>query len=94
MAVGEEPKLIFPGLAGFYGRFSPFSYAFMRFVTVTIKASHGIQKNTQYPDLEFAPNIAAKGLPFAEALAYLTFFADRSRRRASRSGCLPGLRRP
>ena len=28
------------------------------------------------PISKFAPNIAAKGLPFAEGLAYLTYFAE------------------
>jgi len=28
------------------------------------------------PIAKFAPNIAAKGLPFAEGLAYLTYFAE------------------
>jgi putative oxidoreductase len=76
MAAREQPKLVFPGLAGFYGRFSPFSYAFMRFATGAILVPHGIQKILNTPIAKFAPNIAAKGLPFAEALAYLTYFAE------------------
>lgn len=75
-AAQGEPKLIFPGLAGFYGRFSPFSYALMRFATGAILVPHGIQKVLNVPIAKFAPNIAAKGLPFAEALAYLTYFAE------------------
>jgi putative oxidoreductase len=76
MAAREGPTLVFPGLAGFYGRFSPFSYAFMRFATGAILVPHGIQKILNTPIAKFAPNIAAKGLPFAEALAYLTYFAE------------------
>lgn len=76
MAAYEETKLIFPGLAGLYRRFSPFSYAFMRFATGAILVPHGIQKVMSVPIVKFAPNIAAKGLPFAEALAYLTYFAE------------------
>jgi putative oxidoreductase len=76
MAVHDEPKLIFPGLARFYQRFSPFSYAFMRFATGAVLLPHGIQKVLNVPVAKFAPNIAAKGLPFAEALAYLTYFAE------------------
>ena len=76
MAVHDEPKLIFPGLAGLYRRFSPFSYAFMRFATGAVLLPHGIQKVLNVPIAKFAPNIAAKGLPFAEGLAYLTYFAE------------------
>ena len=76
MAVNDQPKLIFPGFAGFYGRFSPFSYALMRFAAGAILVPHGIQKILNTPVAKFAPNIAAKGLPFAEALAYLTYFAE------------------
>jgi putative oxidoreductase len=76
MVARDEPKLIFPGLAGFYERFSPYSYAFMRFVTGAILLPHGVQKILTVPISKFAPNIAAKGLPFAEGLAYLTYFAE------------------
>ena len=76
VAVHDEPKLIFPGLAGLYRRFSPFSYAFMRFATGAVLLPHGIQKVLNVPIAKFAPNIAAKGLPFAEGLAYLTYFAE------------------
>ena len=76
MAVHDQPKLFFPGFAGFYGRFSPFSYALMRFAAGAILMPHGVQKILNTPIAKFAPNIAAKGLPFAEALAYLTYFAE------------------
>jgi putative oxidoreductase len=76
MAAEGEARLIFPGLAGFYQRFSPYSYGFMRFATGAILLPHGIQKVLTVPISRFAPNIAAKGLPFAEALAYLTYFAE------------------
>src|SRR5260370_604843 len=76
MATRDEPKLIFPGLAGFYQRFSPYSYAFMRFATGAVLVPHGVQKILTVPISRFAPNIAAKGLPFAEGLAYLTYFAE------------------
>jgi putative oxidoreductase len=76
MASQDEQKLIFPALSGIYQRFSPFSYAFMRFATGAILVPHGIQKMLNTPIAKFAPNIAAKGLPFAEALAYLTYFAE------------------
>lgn len=76
MAAHDEPKLIFPGLAGLYQRFSPYSYALMRFATGAILVPHGVQKILNTPVAKFAPNIAAKGLPFAEGLAYLTYFAE------------------
>jgi len=76
MAAHAEPKLIFPGLEGLYERCSPYSYALMRFATGAILVPHGIQKILNTPIAKFAPNIAAKGLPFAEALAYLTYFAE------------------
>jgi putative oxidoreductase len=76
MAAHDEPKLIFPALGGLYQRFSPFSYAFMRFATGAVLVPHGVQKVLNVPISKFAPNIAAKGLPFAEALAYLAYFAE------------------
>jgi putative oxidoreductase len=76
MAAHDRPKLVFPALAGLYERFSPFSYAFMRFATGAVLLPHGIQKVLNVPIAKFAPNIAAKGLPFAEGLAYLTYFAE------------------
>jgi putative oxidoreductase len=76
MAVREQTKLIFPALAGIYERLSPYSYALMRFAAGAILAPHGVTKILNTPIAKFAPNIAAKGLPFAEALAYLTYFAE------------------
>ncbi len=76
MPAHNEPRLVFPGLAGLYLRFSPFSYSFMRFATGAILLPHGLQKVLSVPISKFAPNIAAKGLPFAEGLAYLTYFAE------------------
>ena len=76
MAARDEPGLVFPALGDFYRRFSPYSYALMRFATGAILVPHGVQKILNTPIAKFAPNIAAKGLPFAEALAYLTYFAE------------------
>jgi putative oxidoreductase len=76
MTAHDEPKLIFPGLAGLYKSFSPYSYALMRFATGAILVPHGVQKILNTPIAKFAPNIAAKGLPFPEAFAYLTYFAE------------------
>lgn len=76
MVTPDGPKLIFPGLAGVYQRFAPYSYPLIRFATGAILVPHGVQKILNTPIAKFAPNIAAKGLPFAEALAYLTYFAE------------------
>jgi putative oxidoreductase len=76
VAANDGTKLIFPALGGLYQRFSPFSYAFMRFATGAVLVPHGVQKILNTPIAKFVPNIAAKGLPFAEALAYLTYFAE------------------
>ena len=37
-------RLLLPQLAGFYGSFAPYSYAFMRFCTGMVLLPHGIQK--------------------------------------------------
>jgi putative oxidoreductase len=76
MVTRDEPQLIFPGLAGFYERFAPYSYTLIRFATGAILVPHGVQKILNTPIEKFALNIAAKGLPLAEALAYLTYFAE------------------
>jgi putative oxidoreductase len=76
MTADHRPKLVFPALAGFYERLSPYSYAFMRFVTGAVLVPHGVQKILNVPIEKFAPNIAAKGLPFPEVLAHLTYAAE------------------
>jgi putative oxidoreductase len=72
----EETRLVFPGVAGFYQRFSPYSYALIRFAAGAILVPHGVQKILNTPIAKFAQNIAAKELPFPEALAYLTYCAE------------------
>jgi len=76
MTAHGETKLVFPALAGLYESCAPYSYAMMRFATGAILVPHGVQKILNTPIAKFAPNIAAKGLPFAEALAVLTYFAE------------------
>jgi putative oxidoreductase len=76
MAARNETKLVFPTLAGLYESCAPYSYAIMRFATGAILVPHGVNKILNTPIAKFAPNIAAKGLPFPEALAYLTYFAE------------------
>jgi putative oxidoreductase len=72
----DQPKLIVPALGALYQRFSPYSCALMRFATGAILVPHGVQKILNTPIAKFAPNIAAKGLPLPEALAYLTYFVE------------------
>jgi len=76
MAARDETKLVFPGLARLYGSCAPYSYTIMRFATGAILVPHGVNKILNTPIAKFAPNIAAKGMPFPEALAYLTYFAE------------------
>src|SRR5689334_1941782 len=76
MAADRKMKLVFPALAGLYENCAPYSYAIIRFATGAILVPHGVQKILNTPIAKFAPNIAAKGLPFSEALAYLTYFAE------------------
>lgn len=72
----DPQRLIFPNLAGFYQCGSPYAYAFMRFVTGAVLLPHGVQKVFCRTIARYTEVIAAKGLPFAEVLAYLTFFAE------------------
>ncbi len=76
MNQSDRTKLIVPALDGLYQAFSPYSYSFMRFATGAVLVPHGVQKILNVPIAKFAPNIAAKGLPFPEVLAYLTYFAE------------------
>jgi putative oxidoreductase len=76
LAARDETKLVFPALAGLYESCAPYSYAIMRFATGAVLVPHGVNKILNTPIAKFAPNIAAKGLPFPEVLAYLTYFAE------------------
>ena len=76
MVARDETKLVFPALAGLYESCAPYSYAIMRFATGAILVPHGVTKILNTPIAKFAPNIAAKGLPLPEVLAYLTYFAE------------------
>jgi len=72
----DRNKLVFPSLAKLYERFSPFSYAFMRFATGAVLVPHGVQKVLFASIGKYSEIIASKGLPAPTALAYLTFFAE------------------
>lgn len=72
----EPKRFLIPGLAGLYGRFSPYSYASMRFAAGAALVPHGIQKIVNHSAEGLSKAIAAHGLPFPLALAYLAIFAE------------------
>src|SRR5260221_1787669 len=72
----EPGKLIFPGLAGLYERFSPYSYALMRFSAGAVLVPHGVQKVFFNSAGRYAEIIGGQGLPTPLLLAYLTFFVE------------------
>ena len=57
----DARRLVFPGLAGIYARFSPYSYAFMRFSAGTVLFPHGVQKVFFASVGRYQENIAAHG---------------------------------
>ena len=72
----ESKRLILPSLTGFYEAGAPYAYDFMRFATGAVLVPHGIQKVFFADISRYAATIGSKGLPFSEALAYLTFFTE------------------
>ena len=72
----EPKRLVFPGLARFYERAAPYSYAFMRFATGAVLVPHGIQKLINNSAEGLAKGIAGHGLPAALAFAWLAIFAE------------------
>ena len=76
MNANDDTRLMFPALGGLYNAFSSYSYAFMRFATGAVLLPHGIQKIFFKTIAAYTQAIGAKGLPFPELLAYLTFFTE------------------
>ena len=72
----EPKRLLFPGLAGFYERASPYSYAFMRFATGAVLMPHGIQKIANNSAEGLAKAIATHGIPAPLLFAWLAIFAE------------------
>ena len=72
----DRGRLIFPALGGLYEKFSPYSYAFMRFCTGAVLVPHGVQKIMAGWAAKGTENIAAAGLPYSDVLAYLTIFSE------------------
>jgi putative oxidoreductase len=75
----DPQKLIFPGLAGLYQRYSDYSYAFMRFSAGAVLFPHGVQKIFFGTLAGTAAGIAKTGLPapmaWAWAAALIEFIA-------------------
>src|SRR5258708_18318039 len=72
----DANKLIVPGLAGLYEKFSPYSYAFMRFSAGAVLVPHGVQKVFFGSVGRYAEIIGGQGLPMPMVLAYLTFLSE------------------
>jgi putative oxidoreductase len=72
----DPRRLIFPSLARLYGKFSPYSYAFMRFCTGAVLFPHGVQKLFFRANAIEGGSIAAHGLPFPQVLAYIVVFVE------------------
>lgn len=72
----QENRLLIPSLGRIYDRFSPYSYAFMRFCTGAVLFPHGWQKLFHGDAAKAAEGIAAHGLPFALPLAYAVVFTE------------------
>lgn len=72
----DANRLVFPGLAGLYQRFSPYSYSFMRFSAGAVLFPHGVQKVFTGSVARYAEIIGGQGLPMPLLLAYLTFFTE------------------
>ena len=72
----EPKRLLFPGLAGLYQGFAPYSYAFMRIAAGAVLVPHGIQKIVNHSAEGLSKAIAAHGLPLPLVLAYCAIFAE------------------
>lgn len=75
-AATDARRLFFPGLAGLYDKFAPYSYAVMRFAAGAVLVPHGIQKIVVNAAPGLAGNIAAHGLPAPTLLAWLTILTE------------------
>ena len=72
----EPKRLLIPSLAGLYEKFSPYSYAFMRFATGAVLVPHGIVKILHVAPDKFAENLATQGFPAPLLLTYLVYFTE------------------
>jgi putative oxidoreductase len=72
----EPKRLLIPSLAGLYEKFSPYSYAFMRFAAGAVLVPHGIVKVLHVAPDKFAENLTAQGFPAPLLLTYLVYFTE------------------
>src|ERR1700722_2952689 len=72
----DGTRLFIPALGGVYRRFSPLSYAFMRFSTGAVLFPHGVQKVFFMPMQRYVDTIAQHHLPFPAFLAFCTYFSE------------------
>jgi putative oxidoreductase len=72
----DSRRLIFPALGPLYRKFSPYSYAFMRFSTGVVLFPHGVQKVFFRANVTDGASIASHGLPFPVLLAYIVIFVE------------------
>jgi putative oxidoreductase len=73
----DRQRLIFPGLAGLYETFSPYSYSLMRFAAGAVMVPHGIQKIMNGSWTTLAPYIDKQlGVPYPLLWAYLAVFTE------------------
>ncbi|MBV8791866.1 MAG: DoxX family protein [Pseudolabrys sp.] len=71
-----QPKLLFPGLAGFYAAVGPAAYTFVRAVVGIIMVVHGWGKVTGPGPSGVATMFGRLALPMADLLAYIAIFLE------------------
>ena len=71
-----EPKLIFPGLAGFYASVSDLWYPMIRFAIGAILFMHGYFKVANIGVARVAASFGTYGLPMPTFLAYAAVFLE------------------
>ncbi|HXQ52627.1 MAG TPA: DoxX family protein [Stellaceae bacterium] len=72
----DTQRLIIPGLGGLYRRFSPMSYALMRFSAGAVLFPHGVQKVFFAPFQRYVDTIAQHHVPMAVFFTYCLFFTE------------------
>jgi putative oxidoreductase len=71
-----EPKLLFPGLAGFYASVSDLWYPMIRFAIGAILFMHGYAKVATFGVDRVVTNFGNYGLPMSAFLAYAAIFLE------------------
>jgi putative oxidoreductase len=72
----DKDRLIFPQLGGFYERFAPASYAFMRFATGAVLLPHGVQKLFFGAMANTAKGLATRHIAFSDEFALGAAFIE------------------